>query len=95
MRCEFFPDGRNITYVDHLNEEGTKVDGYEGPGEFKQEIHYKDTTLEMMEALINRYVDISIPYSHYISFFILNLPISTILKSLLDVLGSYDSTCHF
>ena len=54
MRCEFFPDGRNITYVDHLNEEGTKVDGYEGPGEFKQEIHYKDTTLEMMEALINR-----------------------------------------
>lgn len=54
VRCEFFPDGRNITYVDHLNEEGTKVDGYEGPGEFKQEIHYKDTTLEMMEALINR-----------------------------------------
>jgi contactin associated protein-like 2 len=55
VRCEFFPDGRNITYVGHLNEESTKVDGFEEKGSFQQIIHY-DATMEMMEALINRSV---------------------------------------
>ena len=55
VRCEFFPDGRNITYVGHLNEESTKVDGFEDKGSFQQIIHY-DATMEMMEALINRSV---------------------------------------
>ena len=53
MRCEFFPDGRNITYVGHQNEEATKVDGFEEKGSFSQVIYY-DATMEMMEALINR-----------------------------------------
>ena len=55
VRCEFFPDGRNITYVGHLNEEATKVDGFEEKGSFSQVIYY-DATMEMMEALINRSV---------------------------------------
>jgi hypothetical protein len=25
VRCEFFPDGRNITYVDHSQMESTRV----------------------------------------------------------------------
>ena len=53
VRCEFFPDGRNITYVDHLNMEATKVDGFEEKGSFSQKIYY-DANMEMMEALINR-----------------------------------------
>jgi len=53
VRCEFFPDGRNITYVGHQNEEATKVDGFEEKGSFSQVIYY-DATMEMMEALINR-----------------------------------------
>ena len=53
VRCEFFPDGRNITYVGHLEEASTKVDGFEDKGSFQQIIHY-DATLEMMEALVNR-----------------------------------------
>jgi contactin associated protein-like 2 len=53
VRCEFFPDGRNITYVGHANEEATKVDGFEDKGSFQQTIYY-DATMEMMEALINR-----------------------------------------
>ena len=38
VRCEFFPDKRNITYVGHANEESTKVDGFEGKGSFQQVI---------------------------------------------------------
>ena len=56
VRCEFFPDGRNITYVEHsahINGESTKVDGFEEKGSFQQEILY-DASMEMMEALINR-----------------------------------------
>lgn len=53
VRCEFFPDGRNITYVGHANEEATKVDGFEDKGSFQQTIYY-DASMEMMEALINR-----------------------------------------
>ena len=29
VKCEFFPDGRNITYVGHQNEQATKVDGFD------------------------------------------------------------------
>ena len=29
VKCEFFPDGRNITYVRHKNEAPTKVDGFQ------------------------------------------------------------------
>jgi hypothetical protein len=36
VRCEFFPDGRNITYVGHLEEASTKVDGFEDKGSFQQ-----------------------------------------------------------
>ena len=53
VRCEFFPDGRNITFVGHANEEATKVDGFEEKGSFSQPIFY-DASMEMMEALINR-----------------------------------------
>ena len=53
VRCEFFPDGRNITFVGHQNEEATKVDGFDGRGSFRQPIFY-DATMEMMEAMINR-----------------------------------------
>ena len=53
VRCEFFPDGRNITYVGHQNEAATKVDGFEEKGSFEQVIYY-DATMEMMEAMINR-----------------------------------------
>ena len=41
VRCEFFPDGRNITYVGHLNEEATRVDGFEEKGSFRQVIYCK------------------------------------------------------
>ena len=53
VRCEFFPDGKNITYVGHSNEHNTKVDGFEERGSFKQTIYY-DASMEMMEAMINR-----------------------------------------
>ncbi|XP_040565302.1 neurexin-4 [Lepeophtheirus salmonis] len=53
VRCEFFPDGRNVTYVGHKNEDATKVDGFEGHGTYVQNIFY-DTTMANMEALINR-----------------------------------------
>ena len=53
VRCEFFPDGRNITYVGHANEDATKVDGFEEKGSFMQKIFY-DASMENMEALINR-----------------------------------------
>ena len=29
VKCEFFPDGRNITYVRHKNEAPTKIDGFQ------------------------------------------------------------------
>jgi hypothetical protein len=35
VRCEFFPDGRNMTYVGHANEEATKVDGFDDKGSFQ------------------------------------------------------------
>ena len=44
-----------IFILGHLNEEATKVDGFEEPGSFSQVIYY-DATMEMMEALINRSV---------------------------------------
>ncbi len=53
VRCEFFPDGRNITYIGHANEEATKVDGFEEKGSYRQVIHY-DTSMDIMEAMINR-----------------------------------------
>ena len=53
VQCEFFADGRNITYVHHLNEEATKVDGFQERGSFQQKIFY-DASMDMMEALINR-----------------------------------------
>ncbi len=54
VRCEFFPDGRNITYVGHANEDATKVDGFEEKGSYRQVIHYLDASMEIMEAMINR-----------------------------------------
>jgi len=53
VKCEFFPDGRNITYVEHSHMESTKVDGFEERGSFQQLIHYYAPN-EMMETLINR-----------------------------------------
>lgn len=53
VTCEFFPDGRNITYVGHSNMEQTKVDGFEEKGSFNQMIYY-DASMDMMERLINR-----------------------------------------
>ena len=53
VKCEFFPDGRNITYVRHKNEAPTKVDGFQDHGSYAQEIFY-ETTVDNMEALINR-----------------------------------------
>ena len=53
VRCEFFPDGRNITYVDHDSLASTEVDGFDGKGEYKKVIQYY-APYEMMEAMINR-----------------------------------------
>ena len=39
-RCEFLPGNRNMTYIGHLNEEATKVDGFDEKGSFVQRIHY-------------------------------------------------------
>ena len=53
VRCEFFPDGRNITYVDHDSLASTKVDGFEEKGGYEKVIQYY-APYEMMEAMINR-----------------------------------------
>ncbi len=50
VRCEFLPDGRNITYVGHMNEEAAKVDGFDGAGSFMQTIFY-NASFEAMDAL--------------------------------------------
>lgn len=52
-RCEFLPGGRNITYIGHLNEEATKVDGFEEKGSFMQVIHY-GASYNVIEALIEQ-----------------------------------------
>ena len=53
VRCEFFPDGRNITYVDHDSLASIKVDGFEEKGGYEKVIQYY-APYEMMEAMINR-----------------------------------------
>ena len=54
VRCEFFPDGRNITYVDHDSLASIKVDGFEEKGSYEKGIQYY-APYEMMEAMINRW----------------------------------------
>ena len=51
-RCEFLPGNRNLTYIGHLNEEATKVDGFDERGSFMQLIHY-GAPIKVIEALIN------------------------------------------
>jgi len=51
--CEFFPDGRNLTYIKHTTPESSPVDGFQEKGSFEQPIHYY-APMEMMETLINR-----------------------------------------
>ena len=53
VRCEFFPDGRNITYIEHDSLRSVKVDGFDGKGEYEKVIQYY-APYEMMEAMINR-----------------------------------------
>ena len=35
-RCEFLPGNRNLTFIGHLNEAQTKVDGFDEKGSFLQ-----------------------------------------------------------
>ena len=56
-RCEFLP-GKNATYIRHLNEEATKVDGFDEKGSFEQTIHYA-APLEVIETLIESSVSCS------------------------------------
>ena len=49
-RCEFLPADQNITYIEHLNEESTKVDGFDEKGSFVQQIHYS-APLKVIEVL--------------------------------------------
>jgi len=51
--CEFFPDGRNITYINHQQMQSTQVDGFEERGSFYEPIQYHAPN-NMIEALINR-----------------------------------------
>ena len=50
-RCEFLPGYRNLTFIGHLNEEQTKVDGFDEKGSFLQLIHYA-ASYDVIEALI-------------------------------------------
>jgi len=53
VQCEFFSDGRNITYITHEQMASKTVDGFEAKGSYREEIQYH-APMEMMEALINR-----------------------------------------
>ena len=44
---------RQLTYIGHLNQEATKVDGFEEKGSFVQTILY-ESTLDTIELLINQ-----------------------------------------
>ena len=46
------PGNRNLTFIGHLNEEQTKVDGFDEKGSFLQLIHYA-ASYHVIEALIN------------------------------------------
>ena len=52
-RCESLPGNRQLTYIGHLNQEATKVDGFEEKGSFVQTILY-ESTLDTIEHLINQ-----------------------------------------
>jgi len=53
VKCRFFPDGRNLTYVEHDSLQSIKVDGFDEKGSFLKTIKYF-APYEMMEAMINR-----------------------------------------
>ncbi|KAG5881355.1 hypothetical protein JTB14_037097 [Gonioctena quinquepunctata] len=53
VTCDFYADGRVATVLHHSNEETTPVDGFQEPGEFKQDIHYEADD-DQIAALINR-----------------------------------------
>lgn len=40
-RCEFLPGNRNLTFIGHLNEAQTKVDGFDEKGSFLQVINFQ------------------------------------------------------
>ena len=46
-------DGRILTLLGHNNEQTTRVDGYQEPGSFVQDITY-DADMDQIEALLNR-----------------------------------------
>ena len=51
-RCEYLPGRRFITYIGHLNDEATVVNGFDEKGSFTQIIHY-EASLPAIEALIS------------------------------------------
>merc|ERR1712038_1079555 len=53
VKCRFFPDGRNLTYVEHDSLQPIKVDGFDEKGSFLKTIKYF-APYEVMEAMINR-----------------------------------------
>ncbi|XP_065337127.1 neurexin-4 isoform X2 [Cloeon dipterum] len=53
VTCEFFSDGRILTLVGHHNQMPTRVDGFQEPGSYIQDIVYEASNFQI-EALMNR-----------------------------------------
>ncbi|XP_059490529.1 neurexin-4 isoform X2 [Neocloeon triangulifer] len=53
VTCEFFADGRVLTLVGHQNQQPIRVDGFQEPGSYSQDILYEADKYQI-EALMNR-----------------------------------------
>nr|CAG4643694.1 EOG090X00DN [Lepidurus arcticus] len=53
VTCEYFNDGRTLTYVGHQNDQTTVVNGFNAPGSFIQNIAY-NADMDQIGLLVNR-----------------------------------------
>ncbi|KAF4517229.1 hypothetical protein B566_EDAN005283 [Ephemera danica] len=58
VTCEYFTDGRILTLLGHYNQQPTRVDGFQEPGSFIQDIVY-EADANQIEAFLNRSISCS------------------------------------